>query len=801
MGRSIASAVLLTAFLGWFAPPGLAQASRWSAEFGRPGVSHHHGHSRRVSHILEHDGKLVLGGWFTSAGGLRTRSLIGFDNGTWSQVATRPPILSENEVKALIVYQGSLVSGGYHGNTGGTHVTVVDANGQWQILGNALFNDPPTGQASIDGMVEWNGTLVVAGDFAGVDGTTAIGVAQWDGATWTPLGTNEFLPSAHDPVVLGGELYVVGQRDPLVHTDTAAVFRWDGASWIQHGAAVEYFYSWNHLTVYGGQLILNSTSSDLQVLYNAWSRYTATGWRPMTGSPFSSPQSVQRHGGLLWVTGAGAANGGSIATWNGTTWSTPEAAPENIHRLAWIDGTRYAVGSFQEYDGVALGCVAKEVGGQWVPLDSGIGVEVAWPETDGTMFSLPDHLVLGDHVALDTGPFFPWPTWDGTGWDDISPLLPGGYYNLQQLIWFDGKEASASERNLTGLGQTTTVALYDRPLGGPAPSIGEFLDGNGNPADVHALLDRGGELVVVGDFATVDGSPLAHVAAWDGLGWNPIPTDPGFAPTAAVVWDGKVVIGSAGDLPVVEAPGAWSALPAPPYPVTGVHTMEVFQGDLVVSFDTDPNIWLDAGPLLRWDGATWTPLATEISDRVRDMVVFEDELYLGGEFFEIDGATFNKVARWNGQAWQALGEGIEPDHYPANVTAMAEFDGDLYMVGDFVRAGGVPSYRFARWKAAATAAPPIASVATVVLERIVPNPANPRATIEFRLEEAGHVRVVIHDVRGRVVWRRDLGSKVVGSYAVTWDGTDRAGRSVASGVYHVEVRGRGVARGRVALVR
>jgi len=306
---------------------------------------------------------------------------------------------------------------------------------------------------------------------------------------------------------------------------------------------------------------------------------------------------------------------------------------------------------------------------------------------------------------------------------------------------------------------------------------------------------------VIGALAADEAQPLALAAAWDGVGWSPIPNDPGFAPTAAVVWDGTVVVGGDGDLPLVEGPGAWSALPAPPYPVVGVHTMEVFQGDLIVSFDTDPNIWLDAGPLLRWDGATWTPLATEISDRVHDMVVFEDELYLGGEFFEIDGATFNKVARWNGQAWQGLGEGIEPDHYPAKVTAMAEFDGDLYMVGDFIRAGGVPSYRFARWKGAVTAAPPIASASTVVLERIVPNPANPRATIEFRLEEPGPVRVSIYDARGRVVWRRDLGSKGVGSHAITWEGTDQGHNPVASGVYHVEVRSRGAARGRVALVR
>jgi len=64
-----------------------------------------------------------------------------------------------------------------------------------------------------------------------------------------------------------------------------------------------------------------------------------------------------------------------------------------------------------------------------------------------------------------------------------------------------------------------------------------------------------------------------------------------------------------------------------------------------------------------------------------------------------------------------------------------------------------------------------------------PNPCNPSTTIEFSIETAASVRLSIYDAAGRLVKTlvdRSLGE---GAYAVPWDGTDRAGRVVATGVY------------------
>jgi len=72
-----------------------------------------------------------------------------------------------------------------------------------------------------------------------------------------------------------------------------------------------------------------------------------------------------------------------------------------------------------------------------------------------------------------------------------------------------------------------------------------------------------------------------------------------------------------------------------------------------------------------------------------------------------------------------------------------------------------------------------------------PNPFNPRTTISFSLAESGAVDVSVHDLRGRRVADLFSGSLPAGNHPVSWNGLDRAGRAVASGVYVVRLNAAG----------
>jgi hypothetical protein len=83
-----------------------------------------------------------------------------------------------------------------------------------------------------------------------------------------------------------------------------------------------------------------------------------------------------------------------------------------------------------------------------------------------------------------------------------------------------------------------------------------------------------------------------------------------------------------------------------------------------------------------------------------------------------------------------------------------------------------------------------------------PNPFNPRTTITGTVPVAGHARLRIFDVRGRLVATLLEERREAGPVEVLWDGRDRGGRDVPGGVYmaRLEVAGQ-VATGRLTLVR
>ncbi|MGD9900724.1 MAG: alpha-amylase family glycosyl hydrolase, partial [Calditrichaceae bacterium] len=69
------------------------------------------------------------------------------------------------------------------------------------------------------------------------------------------------------------------------------------------------------------------------------------------------------------------------------------------------------------------------------------------------------------------------------------------------------------------------------------------------------------------------------------------------------------------------------------------------------------------------------------------------------------------------------------------------------------------------------------------LKQNYPNPFNPATTIEYHIESAAGVEIVIYDILGRRVKTLVNEKKNAGVYKVDWNGLDQVGNKVASGVY------------------
>ncbi len=64
-----------------------------------------------------------------------------------------------------------------------------------------------------------------------------------------------------------------------------------------------------------------------------------------------------------------------------------------------------------------------------------------------------------------------------------------------------------------------------------------------------------------------------------------------------------------------------------------------------------------------------------------------------------------------------------------------------------------------------------------------PNPFNPRTTLPVHLERDGHLRLHVFDGAGRLVSRVFEGALDAGRHEFVWNGTDREGNALPSGVY------------------
>ena len=104
---------------------------------------------------------------------------------------------------------------------------------------------------------------------------------------------------------------------------------------------------------------------------------------------------------------------------------------------------------------------------------------------------------------------------------------------------------------------------------------------------------------------------------------------------------------------------------------------------------------------MRWNGTAWEGVpGWSTLDPIKDVLIKDGWLYVCGWFFEAGGAPGNMVARFNGTQWEALGSGLLaalPSSSQGVAMDLHEWNGDLYVAGQFNYAGGVPAENAARW--------------------------------------------------------------------------------------------------------
>ncbi len=281
-------------------------------------------------------------------------------------------------------------------------------------------------------------------------------------------------------------------------------------------------------------------------------------------------------------------------------------------------------------------------------------------------------------------------------WDPDGPAGP-----IPPRLVIGGRFTIAS--NLLDI---NNIAVYD-PASGQWSRLGTGMAAGSGIPTVSALTTLpNGDLIAGGFFTTAGGVAAINIARWNGSAWSPLGTGMNNAvSTLTTLPSGDLIAGGsftfAGGLPANRVArwdgSAWSALGAGmSNSVTDLTVLP--SGDLIAGGNYTTAGGLTVNGIARWNGSVWSALGTGLSHPVTALTVLPSgDLIAAVNSPYAPGVATNYIVRWNGSAWSPLGTGMIATGVPG-VDALATLpSGDLIAVGNFNTAGGVTTNRIARW--------------------------------------------------------------------------------------------------------
>ncbi len=490
--------------------------------------------------------------------------------------------------------------------------------------------------------------------------------------------------------------------------------RWDDQFGAQTGTAgiVRAVLVWNGSVYVGG----SSMSRIGGVTVKNIARWDGAQWTSLNGGTNAASSTVYAlatDGTNLYAagnfTGMGGVTAANLARWNGSSWSSISTNMSgSIFAMNWHAGSLYVAGAFTVANGnVNAARIARWNGSTWSALGVGVNNSI------NTMTWRGDTLYVGGLFTLSGADSMSHVArWNGTAWSRVGTTLAGGSAAVNALEWGDGKLYAAGEFTSAGGGAVGYIARLEGTDWVPL--------GSGLNQSVYALSWSNGSLYAGGVFSTAGGATANGLARWDGAAWSVVGS--GLANntsnTTAIVralhadtlsgdllaggsFEGAAGVGGV----TLRCLGRWTGASWASVSPSGNGASDmIISGDIAQLNGADKLVvggaFLSAGPIVAsyvaaFDLATnsWEPLDAGFNGMVRTIAANGSQLYAGGIFTKSGAAFMNRLARWNGTAWEAMGAGAN-----GTVERLAFApNGDLYACGAFTSIGGVSANRIAKW--------------------------------------------------------------------------------------------------------
>ena len=502
--------------------------------------------------------------------------------------------------------------------------------------------------------------IYVGGEFTTMGGIAAEGIARWDGAGWSALGSgiegSIATMTVHDDGS-GAKLYVGG--NPKIGGTPGKLAVWDGSTWAHvPGGLNGQLLALAELPGVGGQPARLAAGGEFTTAAGMTVNYVAswdgTSWSALDNGfpkPVVALGTYDAGQGAELLASWGDDGGGRTERFDGASWQPLDPLDQHVARtiaaadlgdgpVALLGGS--ICGDFALWDGnsvrfepaVTNGSISAEV------HDLGNG---------------PELFAFGSFTHLQGKPATHTARWDGAGWVG----MPG--FSI----------ASNGPLDIETFDDGSGPTLYACTVAGVFEWDGSVWSQISDPGAVFELLTfddgTGPALYACGSFQWPPGAPTAlRVARYDGASWLPVGAgfsnglardmavvDLGAGPVLAIggslppgnnnkvfVWDGiawtQLGSGQAGNLPTIA-------------------DLVSFQGDVYVS---------NAGrSTLRWTGSLWEPVPGAPAESLGNMFVGSDgtggtALFAtqGAGVHRYDGTNWTFIAHPDGASVQRIGD-------------------------------------------------------------------------------------------------------------------------------------------------
>lgn len=411
--------------------------------------------------------------------------------------------------------------------------------------------------------IDGAGHLYVGGNFKIADDILAGGIAKWDGAKWSALGSgvNGVVTAI---AISGTNVYVGGNFTTAGGIPANCVAKWNGTAWSALGSGIPPVtdtppYSTRDtpavmaMAFSSGILYVGGRfTSAGGVTANAVARWNGNNWSAMGGGmgPSTGPYSpavlalavsgtTVYAGGIFLKTAGAPANG--VARWNGSSWSGLGSGSGidfgYVRAMAVIGSSLYVGGMFNNIGSLDFDHIARWNGSSW-----------SWPPAHGfsegyvvrSMAVSGTTLYVGAHRDSDTTALVR--SWNASAWTQLPTGVSRG--RIGSRVKVDALAATAN--SVYAGGDFTLAGLDDLGYSGTqVKNIAHWngtkwsaMGGSGPDGPVHAVTSSGDALYIGGTFSRIGNTPARLVAQWTGSGWSAvgdIPPDAAGGVTAMLI--------------------------------------------------------------------------------------------------------------------------------------------------------------------------------------------------------------------------------------------------------------------------